>query len=118
MDKWTAIQEFWAGFGLNAYDETTVPVNAQLPYITYSASIAGLDEPVYMTASLWYRSNSWAEVSQKAEGISDLIGGGRSVSYGTGRLWVTRAAPFAQRMSDPNDPQIRRIVLQVNAEFQ
>ena len=117
-DKWTAINAFWNGFGLDAYDENTVPDGAVLPYITYAASTAGLDEPVYMTASIWYRSNSWTEVSQKAEGISELIGGGYGVAYDGGRLWVTQASPFAQRMSEPNDPSVRRIILQVTAEFQ
>lgn len=117
-DKWTALQTFWSSFGLVAYDENTVPDNAVLPYITYEASVADFDETAYLTASIWYRSNSWAEVSQKAEEISDLIGGGYGVGYGTGRLWVTKASPYAQRMADQSDPQIRRIVLQVTAEFQ
>lgn len=117
-DKWTAIHTLWSSFGLTAYDENTVPDNAVLPYITYEASVAGLDETVYMTASVWYRSNSWAEVSQKAEEISDLIGGGFGVGYDGGRLWVTKQSPFAQRLADQSDEQIRRIVLQVTAEFQ
>ena len=117
-DKWTALPSFWSAFNLPAYDENTVPDNAVLPYITYSASIADFDETVYLTASLWYRSNSWAEVSQKAEGISDHIGGGMGIGYDGGRLWVTKAMPFAQRMADESDTQIRRIVLQVTAEFQ
>ena len=118
MDRWQAIHTLWSSFGLTAYDENTVPDGAALPYITYAASTAGLDEPVYMTASIWYRSNSWTEVSQKADGISELIGGGYGVPYDGGRLWVTQASPFAQRMSEPNDPSTRRIILQVTAEFQ
>ncbi len=117
-DKWTAIQTLWSSFGLTAYDENTVPDNAVLPYITYAASVAGFDETVFLTASVWYRSNSWAEVSRKTEEISDLIGGGFGVGYDGGRLWVTKASPFAQRMSDESDPQIRRVVIQVTGEFQ
>ena len=117
-DKWTAIQTLWSSFGLTAYDENTIPDNAVLPYITYSASVGELDEAVYLTASVWYRSNSWTEVSQKAEEISDLIGGGMGVEYNGGRLWVTKASPFAQRLADASDTQIRRIVLQVTGEFQ
>lgn len=116
-DKWTAINTLWNSFGLNAYDENTVPEQAEVPYITYQAATASLDEVVYITASIWYRSNSWAEVSQKAEEISNLIGGGMGVGYDGGRLWVTKTTPFAQRMADDNDAQIRRIVLQVAAEF-
>lgn len=117
-DKWTAIQTLWSSFGLTAYDENTVPDGATLPYITYSASVADFDEAVYLTASIWYRSNSWTEVSQKAEEISDHIEGGMGVGFDGGRLWVTKASPFAQRMADESDTQIRRIVLQVTGEFQ
>ena len=117
-DKWTAQNTFWNSFGINAYDANTVPENATLPYITYEARTADLDEQVLVTASIWYRSNSWTEISQKAEEISDYIGGGTGVSYGTGRLWITKETPFAQRMSEESDPLIRRIVLQVIAEFQ
>jgi len=118
MDRWQALHTFWNRFGLVAYDENTVPENADLPYITYSASVGELDETVYLTASIWYRSNSWTEVSQKADEISDYIGGGAGEHYSGGRIWVTKTVPFAQRMSEESDYQIRRILLQVNAEFQ
>lgn len=118
MDKWQAIHSLWSSFGLTAYDENTVPESATLPFITYAASVADFDEIVSLTASIWYRSNSWTEISQKAEEISDYIGGGHGVSYDGGRLWITKATPFAQRMDEPSDPEIRRIVLQVTGEFQ
>ena len=108
MDKWQALNAFWSRFGLVAYDENTVPDGAALPYITYTAS----------AASIWYRSNSWTEVSQKADEISDYIGGGAGETYVGGRLWITKSVPFAQRMSEASDYQVRRILLQVNAEFQ
>ena len=120
-DKWTAIHTLWSSFGLTAYDEQTVPNDAPLPYITYEAQTADFDEKVYMTASLWYRSTSWADISQKAEAISNLIGDGYKVPYDNGRMWVTKAVPFAQRMSamsEPSDEHVRRIVLQIAAEFQ
>lgn len=118
MDKWQALNTFWNRFDLVAYDENTVPDGAALPYITYMASTGEIGEPIYLTASIWYRSNSWTEVSQKADEISDYIGGGAGESYEGGRLWITRAVPFAQRMSEASDYQVRRILLQVNAEFQ
>lgn len=118
MDKWQALNAFWSRFGLVAYDENTVPDGAALPYITYTASVGQIDESIYLTASIWYRSNSWTEVSQKADEISDYIGGGAGETYVGGRLWVTKSVPFAQRMSEASDNQVRRILLQVNAEFQ
>lgn len=118
MDKWQALNTFWNRFDLVAYDENTVPDGAVLPYITYTASVGEIDEPIYLTASIWYRSNSWTEVSQKADEISNYIGGGAGESYDGGRLWITKSVPFAQRMSEASDYQVRRILLQVNAEFQ
>ena len=118
MDKWQALNTFWNRFDLVAYDENTVPDGAALPYITYMASTGEIGEPIYLTASIWYRSNSWTEVSQKADEISNYIGGGAGESYDGGRLWITKSAPFAQRMSEASDYQVRRILLQVNAEFQ
>lgn len=118
MDKWQALNTFWNRFDLLAYDENTVPDGAALPYITYMASTGEIDEPIYLTASIWYRSNSWTEVSQKADEISNYIGGGAGELYDGGRLWITKSVPFAQRMSEASDYQVRRILLQVNAEFQ
>lgn len=117
-DKWTALQAFWGGFSLPAYDENTVPDDAAMPYITYEAKTASFDERVALTASLWYRSTSWAEISQKAEEIGDYIGGGAGVKYSGGRLWINKETPFAQRMSEPSDDSVRRIVLQVSGEYQ
>ena len=117
-DKWTALHTFFNEFGITAYDENTVPESAEMPYITYEAQTASLGEALLLSASIWYRSNSWAEISQKADGIGDLIGGGYKVPYDNGRLWITKSAPFATRMSEPSDEQIRRIVLQITAEFQ
>ena len=118
MDKWQALNTFWNRFDLVAYDENTVPDGAALPYITYMASTGEIDEPIYLTASIWYRSNSWTEVSQKADEISNYIGGGAGESYDGGRLWITKSVPFAQRMSEASDYQVRRILLQITAEFQ
>lgn len=118
-DKWTALNTFFNSFGITAYDENTVPDDAVFPYITYEAAISDFDDmKVPLTASLWYLSNSWAEISQKAEQISVAIGGGYGVPYAGGRLWITKESPFAQRMSEPSDALIRRIVLQLGAEFQ
>ena len=117
-DKWTALNTFFNSFGITAYDENTVPEEAQMPYVTYEAQTASLGETILLSASLWYKSNSWTEISLKAEQISEAIGGGYGVSYDSGRLWITKSAPFATRMNEPSDEKIRRIVLQITAEFQ
>lgn len=117
MDKMQTLHSFWSGFGLKAYDEYTVPDGAVLPYLTYSVSVSGFDDPVMMTASLWYKSTSWAAISQKALEINDAIGvGGVTVPFDGGMLWIKRGTPFAQRVSDEDDT-IRRIYLNIEAEY-
>jgi len=119
MDKAQAIHAFWSQFGLDAYDENTVPTNnpPTLPYITYSVSTAALDEPVQLTASLWFYSSSWAEITAKADEVASLLGvGGVINEIDGGYAWFMRGSPFSQRMAEDND-MIRRIVLNVQAEF-
>ena len=118
MNREQAFHNFWSGFGLTAYDENTVPEKSALPYLTYEVATASIEEPVYLSASLWYRSTSWEDATEKAEEIRDKIGyGGKLVYYTGGAMWIRRSNPFAQRMSEPSDPDIRRIVLQIVVEF-
>lgn len=118
MDKAQAVHSFWSSFGLPAYDQNSVPDGAELPYITYSTATDSLDYVVLLTGSIWYRSTSWAEASQKAEQISEYLGiGGKVIPLNRGYLWVYRGTPFAQRMGDDTDALIKRIYFNVSAEF-
>ena len=117
MNEWTAINTFWNTFGIPAYDENTVPDDATMPYITYEAQVGEFGDKLTLVGSLWYRSTSWQAISIKAKEISDYIEGGVSVPYGHGRMWVTKGSPFAQRMADPSDVHIRRMLVQIRAEF-
>lgn len=118
MDKGQSLQAFWSSFEWDAYDENTVPDDAQLPYITYNVSIGNIDNPVLLSASLWDRSPSWKNVSNKADEISDYIGyGGITIKIDGGYLYMSLGSPFAQRMADPSDDAIRRIYLNLDAEF-
>lgn len=124
MDKWQALQTFWASFDLEAIDNTILLDNdtreelgIDFPYITYEASTSDFDEPLALTASLWYHSLSWGAISQKADEIGDALGlGGVKIPYDGGQVWIQRGTPFAQRLSDP-DRYIRRIVLNIVVEF-
>lgn len=120
MNKWQAQQEFWSSFGLSAYDQNTVPDSAQMPYITYEAVTASFEDTLTITASLWYRSRSWSEISVKASEIERKIYNmPPSVEIEGGRYKVRLPSdmPFAQRMEDPEDKDVRRIVLNVEWEF-
>lgn len=118
MDKAQALHSFWSSFGLDAYDMYTVPTGASMPYITYETSTDSLDGVLNLGASLWFHSMSWAEITQKADEIAArLSNGGQVLKLDTGYLWVTPGSPFAQRMDDPTDDAIRRIIINVQAEF-
>lgn len=120
MDKWQAIQTFWSGFGVPAYDENTVPDGDSLPefpYITYSVQTGAMDEPVALSASLWDRTNSWEEISKKASEIAESIGYGYALmEVDGGYVVIRRGTPFAQRMADEDDT-IRRIYMTINVEY-
>jgi hypothetical protein len=117
MTKAAAIYNFWNSF-LTAYEENSVPTDATFPYITYQLVTDSFDADVQMTASVWYRRASWAEINAKAEEISQTIGrGGKILKCDNGRIWLKRGTPFAQNMGDDTDNLIKRKYLNITAEF-
>ena len=118
MTKAAAIYQFWSGFGLTAYEENTVPTDAAFPYITYQLVTDSFDREVPVTASLWYRSESWTAINGKTEEISQKISrGGKIISCDGGAIWLKRGQPFAQNMRDESDDLIKRKYLNITAEF-
>ena len=118
MNKIQTLHKFWSGFGLKAYDENSVPDGAQLPYITYEVSEDNFGNELAQTASLWYRSSSWTDITLKEQEISDFITrGGRMIAFDGGAMWIQKSTPWAQRLADPDDEMIRRIVMNVSVEF-
>lgn len=119
MTALQALDRFWNGFNLVAYDENTVPDDAPLPYITYEASRDFFGATIAQSVSLWYRSKSWATITEKEEQIAEYIGkGGKMVLYDGGAFWIKRGQPWAQRQPDAADDTIRRIVLNIEIEFE
>lgn len=125
MDKVQALQSFWASFQIpaideqSAYDEQTLEsLNITYPYITYEVATGSFDEPVAIGADVWYQSTSWAEITSKAQEIEAAIGrGGVMIPFDNGAIWITRGVPFAQRLAAENDYDVRRIHININAEF-
>ena len=103
---------------MKAYDENTVAENATFPRITYQVATSDFDNDVMLSASLWYNTRSWEDISKKADEIAAAIGyGGKIIKIDNGYLWLTKGSPFAQRMSEPSDKMVRRIIININAEF-
>lgn len=118
MTKAAAIYKFWSSFGLTAYEENTVPTDADFPYITYQLVTDSFDREIPITASLWYRSESWTGINAKTEEISQKISrGGKVISCDGGAIWLKRGQPFAQNMGDESDDLIKRKYLNITAEF-
>ena len=118
MTKAAAIYQFWSSFGLTAYEENTVPTDAALPYITYQLVTDSFYREIPLTASIWYRSESWAGINAKTEEISQKISrGGKVIPCDGGAIWLKRGQPFAQSMGDESDDLIKRKYLNITAEF-
>lgn len=112
-----AIHSFWSSFGIPAYDEYSVPDESALPYITYSLSYDSFGESVSMAASIWYRSISWEEVTDKTHEVIAAIGrGGTQIHLGNGAIWINLGTPAYQRV-DSGNSDIRRIYININAEY-
>lgn len=119
MDKSQALNNFWNSFNIPAYDEISVPDDAQMPYITYSAKTDSLGNVLPLSASVWYRESTWKNAVLKAEEVAKAIAeyGFYKAEIEGGYMWITKGTPFAQRMSDPNDDMIKRVYLNIMVEF-
>lgn len=118
MDKWQAQHEFWNSFGVPAYEEHSVPDKAPFPRITYEAAMSTFENLVAITASIWTRSTSWETADTLSNTIEGRIKemGCPEIVGGRYRVFIGQTT-FAQKMDDPNDDQIKRIVLNVTFEY-
>lgn len=117
MTKAQAIYNFWASFGIPAYEENSVPDEAQLPYITYEYISDSIGNNVLLTASIWERSTSWTGINARAEEIAERLAGSKTLRCDGGGIILWKGTPFAQRMTDPSSKEVKRILLNVTAEF-
>lgn len=125
MDKVQALHSFWSSFGIpaideqSAYDENTLEdLNISFPYITYEVATDSFGDPVSIGADVWYKSTSWAEATAKTQQIENAISrGGKMVAYDGGAIWITRGSPFSQRTAAESGYDVRRVHLNINAEF-
>ena len=117
MNKWQALDTFWNSFGIPAYDESSVPQDATMPYITYSVAVSGFEDVVFLSASVWYRDTKWREISLKVDQISQRLETNKLIKIdGEQYLFLSKGSPFAQRMLD-NDDSVRRVYINVSAEY-
>ena len=118
MTKAEALYGFWASFGMDAYEEGSVPDGAGFPYITYPLVSSDFGQDVAMTADVWYRSTTITGINDKTNEIAGRIGhGGVKLPCSRGHIHLYCGSPWAQLMGDPDDDMIRRMHLNITARF-
>ena len=119
MTRAAALHQFFNGLGgLDAYVNTSVPKEANLPYMTYEYVLGGFEDTYQPTVQLWDHTDSEASLNAIGEKIYDAIGrGGQIVHYDDGAMWIKRGTPFMQSMQNEADPAIKRRILAIEIEF-
>lgn len=130
MNKQQALNAFWSGFGVLAFEENSVPDDeaiqalidageapAKFPYITYQVITDELGHPVFPTASIYDRSSSWEKADTLANTIGARIKSMNTIRLDNGRMFITKGNPFSQHMDEEGDRAIRRIILNLGIEF-
>lgn len=116
-DKWQTLHNFWSGFGIPAYDQASVPDDAVMPYITYTAVTAPFENTILISGDIWYNSTSWSAVSQKADDIGRELKGHKLMRVNTKEfLMLVQGSPFAQRIYDTDDT-VKRVHINVMGEY-
>ena len=95
-----ALKTFFGGFSLPAYDESSVPDDVELPYITYHVAEPEWDENASIYAQVWYRSNSNTPVITKADEITRAVGNGTTLKLSGGLLVIWPETPLVQILVD------------------
>ena len=92
----TALKTFFSGFGLPAYTADTVPDDAELPYITYSAGQPEWDQKATLYAQVWDRTTSNTGILRIADQITAEIGQGLRIPLEDGYLVIWPETPLIQ----------------------
>ena len=90
------LYEFWTSFDIPAYVESSVPDDAELPYITYELRKPSWRGYTSYVVRVWYRDTSFDAISEKVGEISDAIGEGKRLKVDGGFIWLFKDDNFAQ----------------------
>lgn len=115
--KEAALWQFWNSFGIDGYEENTVPSDAELPYLTYQVTTDSRFQEVPLAVSVYYRDDEWLAINEKTAEISEEIQTGTRLDCKGGWIWLKKGTPFAQNMADSSDDTIRRKYLNITAEY-
>lgn len=113
-----ALNQFFNSFGIPAFPETSVPDKQEMPYITYPFVTSEFgDLPVNLAVYLWYKTESEATPTAKAQEIISAIGrGGCTVPVDGGYIWLYMGSPALRAVLD-EDNSVKRRALNITAEY-
>lgn len=118
MTKAQALFSFFDSFGMAAYESRSVPEDAPFPRITFDLSVGDYGAEVSFAASVWYRSNSLAEITDKTGEIARRVSlGGVVLPCDGGHIRLYCGTPWMQLMGDPDDDMVRRAYLNFTARY-
>lgn len=123
MNDWQALDAFWNGFGIPAYDEMTAfteGTQLSYPHITYESASGTAFSKTQLSANIWYRTHSMKAIKEKADEIRRafepyvLL----KVDRGYVQCTISESIPFARSIaSGDEDEQIKRVLIMYDVEF-
>ena len=108
MDKEQALHSFWKRLNIPAFAEGSVPDDTPKPYVTYQKISGRLEDALFPTATIWTRSESWAQADSLKNQLEDLfVTGGVIIKINKGRAYIAQGTPFAQQITSEADNLIK-----------
>lgn len=112
-----ALNTFWNGFDIPAFEVSTIPDNVEMPYITYEGAIDDFGYEIATNVNLYYRGKSWKAITEKLDSIESKISKGVYVNFSDNKaILIRKANPFAQRVTE-DDEEVRRYIINLSYEF-
>lgn len=112
-----ALYSFYSGFQIPAYAEDSVPDDAKLPYITYTAPQSDTFTGATHQVRVWYAADKGApdntKINAKADEILAVIGRGIRMKAGEGFVYIFPGNPVAQPQPADDATQIVYINLEI-----
>lgn len=107
------LHDFFEGFGIPAYEENTVPDDAEAPYITYDLSVPDWRNPSSISATIWYKSTDYTDVLNKADEICKKIEEGLRLPVKSGGcVYLYKDNPFSRVIPTEKD-NVKAVTLNI-----
>lgn len=113
-----AVYGFLSKFGIPAYASSSVPDDAEFPYITYDYVEGSFwEDEMPLVVNVWYRGDGEAEPNAKAhEIVREVTPGGKVLQCEGGGLWIKRGSPLIQSIVDSDDDKVKRRYINLTIE--